>query len=84
LLSFIVTAFLALLLSSIIILHEARRKSEAKILRKLLLSFSDQQVLTGIGIQRYAVLCLKMKDNDSATWKWENLKEAGQAHEDGK
>jgi hypothetical protein len=28
-----------------------RRKSEAKIFRKLLLSFSDQQILTGIGIQ---------------------------------
>ncbi|TVY18268.1 hypothetical protein LARI1_G005074 [Lachnellula arida] len=51
LLSFIITAFVSLLLSGIIILHEARRKSEAKILRKLLLSFSDQQVLTGIGIQ---------------------------------
>ncbi|TVY31711.1 hypothetical protein LSUB1_G008604, partial [Lachnellula subtilissima] len=55
LLSFIITAFVSLLLSTIIILHEARRKSEAKILRKLLLSFSDQQVLTGIGIQSIAL-----------------------------
>ncbi|TVY22390.1 hypothetical protein LHYA1_G008422 [Lachnellula hyalina] len=55
LLSFIITAFVSLLLSAIIILHEARRKSEAKILRKLLLSFSDQQVLTGIGIQSIAL-----------------------------
>jgi hypothetical protein len=35
----------------VIILYELRRKSEAKIFRKLLLSFSDQQILTGIGIQ---------------------------------
>jgi hypothetical protein len=38
-------------LSAIIILHELRRRSEAKIIRKLLLSFSDQQIITGIGIQ---------------------------------
>ena len=38
-------------MSGIIILHEIRRQSEAKVLRKLLLSLSDQQVLTGIGIQ---------------------------------
>ncbi|TVY55681.1 hypothetical protein LSUE1_G009328 [Lachnellula suecica] len=55
LLSFIITAFLSLLISSIVILHEATRKSEAKILRKLLLSFSDQQVVTGIGIQSIAL-----------------------------
>lgn len=38
-------------MSLIIVLNEVRRKSEAKVLRKLLLSLSDQQVLTGIGIQ---------------------------------
>jgi hypothetical protein len=32
------------------VLHELR-KSEAKVIRKLLLSLSDQQVITGIGIQ---------------------------------
>jgi hypothetical protein len=37
-------------LSAVIILH-IRRKNEAKIFRKLLLSFSDQQIITGIGIQ---------------------------------
>ncbi|KAF2430795.1 hypothetical protein EJ08DRAFT_588420 [Tothia fuscella] len=52
LLSFIITAGLSIILSSIIILYELLRKSgEAKIFRKLLLSFSDQQILTGIGIQ---------------------------------
>jgi hypothetical protein len=35
---------------AIIVLHELR-KSEAKILRKLLLSLIYQQVVTGIGIQ---------------------------------
>jgi hypothetical protein len=38
-------------MSLIIVLNEVRRQSEAKVLRKLLLSLSDQQVLTGIGIQ---------------------------------
>ncbi|RDW66469.1 hypothetical protein BP6252_10104 [Coleophoma cylindrospora] len=51
LLSFIVTAGLALVLSLWIILQEIRRHSEAKIARKLLLSFSDQQIITGIGLQ---------------------------------
>jgi hypothetical protein len=51
LLSFIITAGLAIIISAIITLHELRGKSEAKILRKLLLSFSDQQIITGIGIQ---------------------------------
>jgi len=41
----------SVLLSAVIILHELRRKNEAKIFRKLLLSFSDQQIITGIGIQ---------------------------------
>ncbi|KIW04950.1 uncharacterized protein PV09_04115 [Verruconis gallopava] len=52
LLSFIIAAGLAILISGIIILHEARKgTSEAKILRKMLQSFSDQQILYGIGIQ---------------------------------
>ncbi|KAH6671663.1 hypothetical protein B0J14DRAFT_564264 [Halenospora varia] len=51
LLSFIITAGLSLLMSAIIVLHEIRRKSEAKVIRKLLLSLSDQQVITGLGIQ---------------------------------
>ncbi|PMD57438.1 uncharacterized protein K444DRAFT_632533 [Hyaloscypha bicolor E] len=50
LLSFIITAGIALLMSGIIVLHELRSK-EAKVIRKLLLSLSDQQVITGIGIQ---------------------------------
>jgi hypothetical protein len=51
LLSFIVTAGLAVILSAVITFHELSRKSEAKVLRKLLLSLSDQQIITGIGIQ---------------------------------
>ncbi|KAL3420583.1 hypothetical protein PVAG01_07028 [Phlyctema vagabunda] len=51
LLSFIVTAGLALLLSGWIIIHETLKKSQVKIARKLLLSLSDQQIITGIGIQ---------------------------------
>jgi hypothetical protein len=51
LLSFIITAGLALILSAWIIFQEWRMKSEAKIARKLLLSFSDQQIITGIGLQ---------------------------------
>jgi hypothetical protein len=38
-----------------IILNEAKRKTEAKVIRKLLLSFSDQQIITGIGIQSVAL-----------------------------
>ncbi|KAF2838959.1 hypothetical protein M501DRAFT_848474 [Patellaria atrata CBS 101060] len=55
LLSFIITAGISLLLSLIIVLHESRRKNEARISRKLLLSFSDQQIITGIGIQSVAL-----------------------------
>ncbi|KAF2668426.1 hypothetical protein BT63DRAFT_276528 [Microthyrium microscopicum] len=55
LLSFIITAGLAIILSSIIILYEALRKSESRILRKLLQSFSDQQLITGIGIQSVGI-----------------------------
>ncbi|OCK76691.1 hypothetical protein K432DRAFT_359925 [Lepidopterella palustris CBS 459.81] len=51
LLSFIITNGLALLLSAYIIILNLRKSSEAKIVRKLLLSFSDQQIITGIGIQ---------------------------------
>ncbi|KAF1983072.1 hypothetical protein K402DRAFT_339079 [Aulographum hederae CBS 113979] len=51
LLSFIVTAGLALLLSAWIITLEIRRSSASTIARKLLNSFSDQQILTGILIQ---------------------------------
>lgn len=39
------------MMSAIVVLHEIRRQSEAKVIRKLLLSLSDQQVITGIGIQ---------------------------------
>ncbi|KAF1816025.1 hypothetical protein P152DRAFT_388483 [Eremomyces bilateralis CBS 781.70] len=59
LLSFILTAALALILSAIVIIQEHLRKSEAKITRKLLLSFSDQQILTGIGIQCVAIVKLQ-------------------------
>ncbi|KAF2100408.1 hypothetical protein NA57DRAFT_74019 [Rhizodiscina lignyota] len=55
LLSFIATAFLALILSTWIVLTELRRSSPARITRKLLLSFSDQQIITGIGIQSIAL-----------------------------
>jgi hypothetical protein len=52
LLSFIITAGISLLLSAVLILREIRRSfHESKVIRKLLLSFSDQQVITGIGIQ---------------------------------
>ncbi|KAL2061242.1 hypothetical protein VTL71DRAFT_7515 [Oculimacula yallundae] len=59
LLSFIVTAGISLIMSLIIVLHEARRGSEIIVLRKLLLSLSDQQVLTGIGIQSVALAKMK-------------------------
>lgn len=55
LLSFIISAALSLLLSSTIILTESSRNTAAKVLRKLLLSFSDQQIITGIGIQSVAL-----------------------------
>ncbi|KAH7327461.1 hypothetical protein BKA65DRAFT_510643 [Rhexocercosporidium sp. MPI-PUGE-AT-0058] len=59
LLSFIATAGISLIMSVIIVLHEVRRGSEAKVLRKLLLSLSDQQVITGIGIQSVALAKMK-------------------------
>lgn len=39
----------------VIVLNEFCRKSEVKVLRKLLLSLSDQQLLTGISIQSVAI-----------------------------
>ena len=51
LLSFIITNFVSLFLSSIIILLGLRKSTSAPICRKLLQSFSDQQIVTGIGIQ---------------------------------
>lgn len=55
LLSFIITAAISLLLSLAIILHETFRKSELLIPRKILNSLSDQQIITGIGIQSLAL-----------------------------
>ncbi|KAF2276098.1 uncharacterized protein EI97DRAFT_418870 [Westerdykella ornata] len=55
LLSFIITNFLSLALSATIILLNLRSSTSALIPRKLLLSFSDQQILTGIGIQCVAL-----------------------------
>jgi hypothetical protein len=55
LLTFIFTNFLSLSLSAIIILLGLRKSTSAPISRKLLLSFSDQQILTGIGIQCVAL-----------------------------
>ncbi|KAJ5058837.1 hypothetical protein J3E74DRAFT_273749 [Bipolaris maydis] len=51
LLSFIITNILSILLSATIILLGLRKSTSAPISRKLLQSFSDQQILTGIGIQ---------------------------------
>ncbi|CZT09559.1 hypothetical protein WAI453_004750 [Rhynchosporium graminicola] len=59
LLSFIITAGISLIMSLTIVLHEFRRGSELKVIRKLLLSLSDQQVLTGIGIQSVALAKMK-------------------------
>jgi hypothetical protein len=42
---------LSLVLSAIIIIFSLRKSTSAPICRKLLSSFSDQQILTGIGIQ---------------------------------
>jgi hypothetical protein len=51
LLSFIVTNFVSFLLSGAIILLGLRKSTSAPVSRKLLQSFSDQQILTGIAIQ---------------------------------
>jgi hypothetical protein len=45
-------------MSGTIVLHELRSK-EAKVIRKLLLSLSDQQVITGIGIQSVGLAKMK-------------------------
>lgn len=54
LLSFIITAAISLTLSATLIFQEMRRPASAKpsvLRRKLLNAYSDQQILTGIGIQ---------------------------------
>lgn len=59
LLSFIITNLVSLLLSAIIILLGLRKSTSAPICRKLLLSFSDQQIITGIGIQSVGLAKMK-------------------------
>ncbi|KAF2182158.1 hypothetical protein K469DRAFT_586820 [Zopfia rhizophila CBS 207.26] len=59
LLSFIITNFLSLSLSAIIILLGLKKSTSAPICRKLLLSFSDQQIITGIGIQSVGLAKMK-------------------------
>lgn len=59
LLSFIITNFISLGLSAIIILLGLRKSTSAPICRKLLLSFSDQQIITGIGIQSIGLAKMK-------------------------
>ncbi|KAI0503148.1 hypothetical protein F5B22DRAFT_563037 [Xylaria bambusicola] len=55
LLSFIITAAIALVISASLVIHEARGRSSSQkpsvLRRKLLNAYSDQQILTGIGIQ---------------------------------
>ncbi|KAI0389385.1 hypothetical protein F5Y17DRAFT_125128 [Xylariaceae sp. FL0594] len=54
LLSFIITALVALVISASLVFQEARQQTRQKpsiMRRKLLNSYSDQQILTGIGIQ---------------------------------
>ncbi|KAI3327676.1 hypothetical protein HD806DRAFT_330904 [Xylariaceae sp. AK1471] len=55
LLSFIITAIIALAISASLVFQEARGRTSARrpsvLRRKLLNAFSDQQILTGIGIQ---------------------------------
>jgi hypothetical protein len=59
LLSFIITNFISFLLSGTIILLGLRKSTSAPICRKLLQSFSDQQILTGIGIQSVGLAKMK-------------------------
>ncbi|CBX92411.1 hypothetical protein IAQ61_006193 [Plenodomus lingam] len=59
LLSFIITNLLSILLSAIIILLGLRKSTSAPLCRKLLQSFSDQQILTGIGIQSVGLAKMK-------------------------
>jgi hypothetical protein len=58
-LSFIITNFVALILSTTIILLGLRKSTSVPVLRKLLLSFSDQQIITGIGIQSIGLAKMK-------------------------
>ncbi|KAI1153263.1 hypothetical protein F4825DRAFT_415771 [Nemania diffusa] len=55
LLSFIITATIALVISASLVFQEARRRASTEspsvLRRKLLNAYSDQQILTGIGIQ---------------------------------
>lgn len=61
LISFIITAGLALILSASIIVRDlldrngTKQVHASKIMRKILLGLSDQQILTGIGIQSLAL-----------------------------
>ena len=56
-LSFIITAFLSLLLSLLAILSDRRPPSlYTTIVRKLLAAYSDQQLATGLGIQSVALV----------------------------
>ncbi|KAI8936525.1 hypothetical protein NX059_006929 [Plenodomus lindquistii] len=59
LLSFIITNLLSILLSAIIILLGLRKSTSAPVCRKLLQSWSDQQILTGIGIQSVGLAKMK-------------------------
>ncbi|KAH7388772.1 hypothetical protein BKA66DRAFT_569088 [Pyrenochaeta sp. MPI-SDFR-AT-0127] len=59
LLSFIITNFISIGLSATIILLGLRKSTSAPICRKLLQSFSDQQILTGIGIQSVGLAKMK-------------------------
>ncbi|KAF2003301.1 hypothetical protein P154DRAFT_543976 [Amniculicola lignicola CBS 123094] len=59
LLSYIITNFISLTLSATIILLNYKKSTSAPIPRKLLLSFSDQQIVTGIGIQSIALSKMK-------------------------
>ena len=55
LLSFIITNLLSILLAACIILLGLRKSTSAPVSRKLLQTFSDQQIVTGIGIQSLAL-----------------------------
>ncbi|KAF2735472.1 hypothetical protein EJ04DRAFT_464724 [Polyplosphaeria fusca] len=59
LLSFIITNMLSIFLAAVIILLNLRKSTSAPICRKLLLSFSDQQIITGIGIQSVGLAKMK-------------------------
>jgi hypothetical protein len=59
LLSFIITNFISFLLAGSIILLGLRKSTSAPVSRKLLQSFSDQQILTGIGIQSVGLAKMK-------------------------